>query len=303
MNPATKLCLLLAMPVLVSCGDDASTEPDVSAACIEAGEVTLTTQAEVDAAAGLCEVASLNIHDADGGTADPIESLAPLSRLRVVLDGLRVGSTSSLTSLAGLAALESAGTIEIAGNAALETAVLTDMATRSISITSNPALTSISMSMSADGDTAFVDVRDNEAVTTIQVEAAGVAEGGLSFVSLPALSSLTVTGFDRVSTLWIGPSPELSVLSMGGVVVTGWLDIHDTALSTISGIAVTDSMPNKFIVRLNQELASIDAFSNLESVGAEFWIFGNPSLCVPAWAEDVEGGSTVRNIANNRTGC
>lgn len=85
--------------------------------------------------------------------------------------------------------------------------------------------------------------------------------------------------------------------------MTDWLDIHDTGLTEISGLAAADSVTNRFIIRFNNHLTTLDGFANLVHVGTMFWIYSNPLLCVPAWANDVDMGTGSPTISGNRDGC
>lgn len=372
--------------------------------CSAAGSLTLTTQADVNAATGVCEVSSLSIADA-AGSADPIVDLTPLDSLRRVHNTLVIGPTTHLASLSGLERLRvdtaeiairenqslpglaglgthavdrsttlrgvtvssnpvlsdmsglanlmasdavvlnnvavnfntvlatlsgmeriaaadnvsisgndalgsmsglpaiAARTIGISSNPALASVSLSDIAARGITLTGNSGLQQVHLTFGAGRDSAFVNISGSDALTSIHVGGAGIAGGGLSFPSLPALTNVTVTGFDGLGRFAVGPSPLLSMMSLGGAVVRDWLDIHDTALTSFSGIAVPDSVSNRFILRFNENLTDISAFDNLKYVGSDFWIFANPALCVPDWVNDVEIGGSAPNVAGNREGC
>jgi hypothetical protein len=87
------------------------------------------------------------------------------------------------------------------------------------------------------------------------------------------------------------------------MVATNRLEITGTALTGFSGVMVADTIADRFVIRDNTRLSSMDAFQNLRYIAGQLVLTYNPMLCVPEWLDDVGGGG-LRTITGNRSeGC
>lgn len=138
--------------------------------CPEVQSLVLTTQSEVDAAAGTCATSRLQITEAEG-TADPITTLEPLRSLRSA-GYLEIGPTSVLTDLRGLDSATVTG-VAAGNNAALASldglgAVGSEI--QSFTLYRNPMLASIAAIGPVVSDSlslGYLSIRENPALTSL----------------------------------------------------------------------------------------------------------------------------------------
>ena len=160
------------------------------------GDVTLTSQAQVDAFDCAEVIGYLRVQDS---TATPITSLGGLSALESVGGFFSVGNNDALTSLDGLGALASVGGfLQFAGNGALTSLDGIDGLTSvggDLNVVNNDALTSLNglgMLESVGGD---LDISSNDALTSLDGIGMLTSVGGdLSVTGNDALTLLTGLG-------------------------------------------------------------------------------------------------------------
>jgi hypothetical protein len=189
------------------------------------GTLTLATQVEVEAAAGVCEIRGALHIDQLAGTSDPIVSLRPLSDLKRLVRGstnmrLMIRSTTALRDLTGLERFTmEPGFLFIENNTALTslaglgTLAGTGVAAMlTINIHANPVLTDISA-----------------IANLLRLE--GVSVHDLSILANTSLSSLAGLGaIQHANTVGISGPGITSLDELKLEIVDGGLGISDTNL-------------------------------------------------------------------------
>jgi hypothetical protein len=237
-------------------------------------------------------------------TSNPsLASVDGLERIRSARS-VGIGNNAALQSVSGLSGLQSvSGSIGISQNGLLSAVSISGVATGAVSIFSNPTLETVVVSLAAGFDSTSVDVRGSDMLTSLDVHGDGAAAGDLNFVVLPELTSLNVTGFSSLGMFRLSGAAKLENMSVASMVATNRLEITGTALTGFSGVMVADTIADRFVIRDNTRLSSMDAFQNLRYIAGQLVLTYNPMLCVPEWLDDVGGGG-LRTITGNRSeGC
>ena len=227
------------------------------------GNLTLSTQQQVDAFNFTSVTGNLIIHENAAGN---ITNLGGLSNLITLGGSLTVQSNTALTSFCGLYPLFNggyAGSYNITGNAA------------------NPTSAQI-----ISGGSCPVFVGDITLTTQAQVDAfnyTGVT-GDLvisesnpgTITNLNGLSELTFVGGDLSflqNTVLTHVDPLSNLTSIGGT-----LNIHQTSLANINGLSHLTTVGNLFIAFMNNSLTNIDGLSHVTILNGEIRLFANTAL-------------------------
>ena len=265
-----------------------ATRTEVEAACACPGDITFTTQAEIDAFPtdypGCTEILG-NVTIDDGGSEN-ITNLNGLSQLSSVGGNLTIQNNSSLTSLTGLDALNSVeGNFYIDNNATLIS--LTGLEAISYiggiytQISNNAALTSLTGLSGLTSLEEYLFISNNDALTSLTgLNALTFIGGVFSINENPALSSLT--GLDALNS--IGQH----------------LTIFDNAVLTdLSGLDALTSIGGHLIISNNDALTNLTGLNALNSIGENFGIFFNATLTSLTGLDALTSIGNFTNIFDN----
>ncbi|SEJ22581.1 Por secretion system C-terminal sorting domain-containing protein [Dyadobacter sp. SG02] len=257
------------------------------AQCPPDGDITLSTQAEVNAfgtsyagcsnltiagdltieGADITDLTPLLIIDAVDGdlrvySCDALSSLAGLNGLVSIGEKLDINSNASLTALTGLAALNVVGGINIASNAAL-----TDLSALA-------GVTSLSGGLTIDTSDALASLNGLHNITSVG--------DYVLILNLSALASLSELNINNIGgDLRINDMDILTDLSGIGTFTSigGALDLStNPLLESLDGLEAVTSIGGDVLLNFNSSLQNITALSALESVGGSIHIFLNPAL-------------------------
>ncbi|MDX1529887.1 MAG: T9SS type A sorting domain-containing protein [Rhodothermales bacterium] len=263
------------------------------------GDVTLTTQAEVDAFAcaevtGTIEVGpSTDITNLDGlseltavsgdfiigheklvNTA--LADIGGLSSLVTVGGELRIAEAGALTTLDGLSALTSVGDLVIELNPVLE------------SVAALSSLTTVEGELQFDENDVLANVDGLSALTSVGTLFIEFS----AFENLDGLSGLTSIGedliLDNVDAL-TGVDGLAALLSVGGDVEI----VFNDALANLDGLAALESVGGSFSISENSVLADLDGLAGLATVDAGFSVRENAQLV------DLDGLAGLTAVGGN----
>ena len=228
------------------------------------GNVTLTTQAEVDAFDDVTTPITTitgNLEIGLLGSGSDIYDLSPLSTLTSVGGFLYIRDNSALQSLAGLNALTSVGSfLFIQYNSAL------------ISLSGLDALTSVGSFLWVDNNTALTSLSGLDAITTVG--------GDLNISYNPAITDLS----------------ELAAINSVG----NNLQIEfNTALTSLSGLNAITSVVGRLYIGKNWALTSLSGLDAITSVGGNLDIFDNTALTSLSGLDALTSVVGDLNISNN----
>ena len=236
------------------------------------GDITLSSQAEVDAWPG-CTIVEGNLTI----SGNDITDLSPLNTLNTVRTLLDIDNNGSLTNLNGLENLDSVGVLFITSNA-----VLNDL----------NGLDGLNQT-----DIVSLIIDDNSSLTTINTLNNFVYSGFLNIGGNSALQA--ISGLNNLQTLGgllqIIENPSLTDLSglNGLTTINQNLQILDNdALTTINGFGNLTTVTDIFVIAGNEQLQNIDGFGSLSSLNS-VGVVGNQSL------EQIDGLSTLTSITGN----
>ncbi len=227
-----------------------------------AGDITLTTQAQVDnfttTYPGCTQVlGSLII----GPSADIVD-LNGLAGVLQVNGGVTIDQNSSLNDMTGLSNLTSVGT--------------------SIIVTNNPSLLSIDFQNVSGILNADFIISDNSSLTSLAAPINLTSVGSLfitdnpNLIDLTGLESLTTVGIHfRIQSILEDDLPDFSNLTHVGssIFLTNSPNITAIKLQNVAGSLSTD-----FNISNNTSLTSLAAPVNLTSIGSSLFITDNPNL-------------------------
>ena len=213
----------------------------VSAQCT--GNITLTTQAQVDAF-------SCTIFDGDLTIVGTVTDLTPLINLTEVTGSLQIENCSVLTNLDGLQGLMTIG--------------------EDLRINDNLSLSSIDFftNLQTVGDE--IRVIENDILTGISTFNNLVSTGNAIVLSRNDLID-EISGFSLLTTsgtITLDLNPSLETISGFSSIVSGPnLNIRfSNSLTSINGFESVQSLP-ELSIEANSQLTTIDAFSNIMSIG------------------------------------
>lgn len=248
-------------------------------------DVTLTTQAQVDAYVGGATVTgSLTIGPSSGGTA--ITDLSVLSTITSVTKYLYIYENTSLTNLSGLENLSSVVYFYLGDNPEL-----LNMDALSTSLTSvgdyveiyrNPKLSSLSgLSNISSIDYGFYFEGNNAVLNFSELTSLTSLGGGIWILDNTGLTSLS--GFESISTTnsYLIIENNNALLNLTGfdnlTSIGSALDIkNNLLLSSFSGLAKLETVVSYFNIEGNSTITNLDGFDALNSIG-EFLLVKNNS--------------------------
>ena len=237
------------------------------------GNITLTTQAEVDAFA--CETVSGNLQ-IEGADIVSLDSLSELTRVSV---NLTVANNDLLANVDGLDNLTfiDLGSLDIRNNA-----VLTDLSGlgaltsvgNDLRVSDNPALTNVDGLDAITSAGGLLDIRRNDALTDLAGLAAITSVGSIYIEANAALPN--VDGLAAITSIpldiTVRENAALTNLDgLGGITsVSRRIDIiNNAALTNVDGLAALTSVGERFSIILNGALTDLDGLSALTSVGGD----------------------------------
>ncbi len=260
------------------------------------GDITLTSQAEVDAFACSQVTGNLTIAGSD------IEDLAPLSGLASVGGGLVIEFNAALGSISGLSGLASLGenpfsvSLSVRFNDVLGSLAGLEGLTSvdgGLVIETNAALTSLA---GLEGLTTIgggLNLNDNNTLSSLAGLEGLTSVGGRLFIdnnavlgSLAGLEGLTaVGGFVSIS----GNAALGSLVGLEGVTsLSEGLDIsNNAALTSLTGLEGLTSVAERFFISGNAALGSLTGLSGLTDIGGSLFIEDNAVLTSLAGLESL----------------
>jgi carbonic anhydrase/acetyltransferase-like protein (isoleucine patch superfamily) len=299
------------------------TFPFVSFSQTYTGNLTLGTQAEVDAFDYTEVTGYLVIRD----NGSSITNLNALSKLTSVGSSLHIYFNDALTSLSGLENITSVNaTLNIQDNAALTSlsGLENIISVKNLFISNNAALTSFSglEKITSVGENLFIS--NNAALTSLSGLSNLTSVGwrleifdNADLTSLSGLSNLTSVGGESITSssvfgkgLSIQNNAALTSLSglsnltsvgsfVGSSVGISLYIINNTALTSLSGLENITSVDVYLEIINNTALTSLSGLSNLTSVNVLF-IYDNAALTSLSGLENITsvgGNSYIRNNA------
>jgi hypothetical protein len=246
------------------------------------GDVTLSSQADVNAFDCTEVTGNLTVE------GDDINDLSPISSLNSVSGFLDIFLNPTLTSLGGLENLTSVGGLSVANNELLESlSGLENLASVDgfLVVGFNPELTSLAAleSVTSVGDVLFIsDNSELESLVGLEniTSIAGRLDitGNPMLVSLAGLESLTYIG-EGVSIIQFNSSLE-SVTGLGNLItVAGELRItNNEVLESLNGLMSVASIGGDLIISGNDALESLDGLEHIASVGDDLAVWFNDAL-------------------------
>jgi hypothetical protein len=246
------------------------------------GNITLTSQAQVNAFACTSVTGNLNISGSD------IVTLIPLSELTSVGGDLAISFNAALASLDGLSALTSVGgNLSIGFTAALASldglSALTSVG-GSLQLILNLALASLDGLSGVTSVGGNLDIWENPALASLDGLSALTSVGGnirlddnRALASLDGLSALTSVG-GNLFILFNAALASLDGLS-ALTSVGGFLSIvGNNVLASLHGLSALTSVGLALTIQVNPALPSLDGLSALISVGENLVIQENAAL-------------------------
>lgn len=266
----------------------------------ELDQVFATTQAEVDALAGVVRLDQLYI---GGGEPSDIHDLSPLSDLEAVESWLQISNNPLLESLTGLESLREVGTLDIQANDGL-----TDLnglggleAARAINISAAGLTTLQGLTFPVD-DPEFDFRLYTPQVTDLGALSSLVTARSLHLeVGAGTLAGLT--SLAGVGSLEIQNCPNLT--SLDGVLELALTSLRIqgnpalTSIAALSGSTWGEAAGQAIRIQDNPTLQSLEGLEDLE-VAWDFSIEGNDSLTDLTGLENLEAVTHVFGISNNQ---
>ncbi len=299
----------------------------VGKAGCQAGFVIATSQAEINALAGITHMERLRVGSYEGPT--DIVDLSPLASLQVVEQSVEVDNNPSLASLSGLDALREVPNLVVQTNESLTNLVglggLEVVA--SVSISNNANLVSLNGLVLPPNSPelrlsifqpALTDLAALSGLTSIQ--SANLSVGSTDFTALSSLASVdgsisitrcpNLTSLDGLQGLalngvTIQDNPSLTTIAALSSVV--WPNDpqgqhvrvqENPVLTSLQGLESLTTMWDVFI-QDNSALTNLQGLDNLESVTHIFLIQENENLASLAGLESLVDGSLRLSITNN----
>ena len=262
----------------------AVTEPVNSGGCgadgVVESDVTIQTQADIDALSGCTRIEGSLIVDTDASTLD----FSPLGSLQTIVRSFLVENNPNLTSISGFDNLETAATFS------------TDIfdLIPEFTIRNNPSLTSISGFGELEEVGTSIDIFGNDALTSVSGFGQLDSTGSVFLFDNASLTSVAGFGNLRSSSIFIANNPSLvSIPEFEALERSGTFFINNNdALVSFSGFGNLVSVESNsqgfvglFSVSDNDALESFSGFESLRLVGGvasdssgRFLIEDNPSL-------------------------
>ena len=262
------------------------------------GDVTIQTQADIDALSGCTRIEGSLIVDTDASTLD----FSPLGSLQTIVRSFLVANNPNLTAISGFDNLETAATFS------------TDIfdLIPEFTIRNNPSLVSVSGFGGLEEVGTSIDISGNGALVSVSGFEQLDSTGSVDFTGNASLTS--VAGFNslRSSSIFISNNPSLvSLPAFGALESSSTFFINDNdALVSFSGFGNLVSVESNFqgsvglfSVSNNDALESFSGFESLRFVGGggsdssgRFLIENNPALVsIPAF------GALEAIVANDFT--
>ena len=255
------------------------------------GDVSVTTQAEVDAlrtslTAGASRIVGNVTIGPASGTSD-ISDLSPLAAITQITGSLSVQHNPDLPNLMGLNQLQSiGGSFEMPWNrsltslgdfSALQTIGGGFEMSRNRSLTSLgnfPALQSIGGGFDVGGNDALTSLGDFPALQTIGGGFYASSDALTSLGDFPALQTIGDSFQVRINTFLtsLGDFPALQ--SIGG----GFEVYYNDALTSLGDFPALQSIGDSFEVSSNADLTSLGDFPALQTIGGRFEVRSNIAL-------------------------
>jgi hypothetical protein len=265
-------------------------EENVSSVC--EGDITLSSQAEVDAFNCTEVLGNLTISGSD------ITNLEGLASLTTIRGSLTISNNNSLANLDGLSSVNSVMSISIQSNQALTNidGLTSITSAYYISISSNDVLTNIdglhsvtsATSIYIFGNNLLEDITGLSSLTTL--EGPLIISNNNSLHNLDGLLSLNTIGIAD----WQYNDSE-------GLIISG-----NDVLTNIDGLSSLTSIEGSLDIHENTGLLNLDGLSSLTSVGDDLVIQSNPALiscCGLFPLLNAVGVSGSIDISNNGAGC
>ena len=273
------------------------------------GDITLTTQAEVDAFE--CTEVGGDLSISDGFINDDITDLSPLSVLGAVGGTLSITDNDMLPSLAGLENLTAVDeTLQLSGNDLLtsfEGLEGLSSVGEDLQVFLHPVLTSFAglESLTSVGD--GLAINENLSLNSLEgLESLATIGGRVEIGGNAVLSSLS--GLDNLTTVGGGfgifGHPELVSLTalenftdLGGpMTIRG-----NSALVSLAGLDGVTSIAGALLIGENAALASLEGLSSLTSIENALAIFENPALESLGGLEGITAVATDLFVIDNAT--
>ncbi|MCB0853486.1 MAG: hypothetical protein KDD63_14770, partial [Bacteroidetes bacterium] len=253
------------------------------------GDLTLSTQAQVNAFAYSEVTGNLTVSGAD------ITNLDGLAGLNTVEGRLHIRNNPALTSINGLTTLLSIGNwLDISNNPSLTNIDGLSGLTSAdnVNIGPNDALLNIDglSSLTSLGQIGF---DSNNALTNLDGLAGLTTIGELAIWNNDALTNLDgLSGLTSVGYLWFGNNDALPNLdALTAITSIGLLEIFDNpSLTNIDGLSALSSVQDMYITN-NDMLTNLDGLSAL-SLARNLWINDNDMLT------NLDGLSALTSVGN-----
>jgi hypothetical protein len=260
-------------------GDPCFAQPPPT--CDAAGTQQVFCQAHLDALAGCTSGGNVSIFGEDITTLAPLSSMTSAQLLAI--------GTTSLTSLAGLEALDTVSSIQLQGNALLvDVSAMSGTLADSIIVSSNPLLPNLN-GFDVLSNTTNISLNDNASLTDLSALAVP-ALGALNITASPTLTSLEslsglaslqqlfitnyagtdLAGLEDLTflgTLFMQDAPSLvSLDALGGVTGdVGQIYLERTGLTSLGGLERVPTIINLNLLD-NPALADVSGLSSLQTV-------------------------------------
>ncbi|HHH54740.1 MAG TPA: VWA domain-containing protein, partial [Bacteroidetes bacterium] len=227
-------------------------------------DVTLRTQADVDAFDPSITVIIGNLKIDGAGISDPIKDLSNLSNLTSITEDLDISHNIALTKLDGLNSITSIGNnLIILSNAAL------------VNLDGLSNLSSIVSDLSIFQNYALINLTGLSNITSIG--------GGLTISSNTTLPNLD--GLNNITsiggTLKLSSNPALiNLTGLSNITSIGRdLDIYyNNALTNLTGLNSLTSINHDLIIANNATLTNLNGLNNLTSIGGGLIVQYNAAL-------------------------
>jgi hypothetical protein len=279
------------------------------------GNLTLSTQAQVDAFAWTEIKGNLTIRGANITNIDSLNSLTFVEKYLSIYDNpsltnidglgnlnwvfsLGIWDNDALTNIDGLAGLTSVPEIGIGPNL-----VLNDLKGLS-NLTSlgglyfweNPLLTNLDF-LPALTTVDILGFYDNPVLTNIDgLTSLTSVDGDLEFYNNPALTNINgLANLTSVGSIWIHNNDALTDLGgLASITSVKWqLSIRsNNVLADLDGLSSLTHIGIHLRIQDNQVLSNIDGLSSVTYIGANLRITDNPALL------NIDGLSSVTSLGN-----
>ena len=236
------------------------------------GDITLTTQAEVDNFATTYPACMILLGSLTIGPSTNITNLNGLSGIIQVTNSLIISNNTMLTDISGISGLTSVGvTISIGNNPNLINIDISNISgniTGEFKIQNNAELTNLAAPLNLSSITNDLVIRENPKLATI-TGLENVTDIGFSLVILQTLED---------------DLPDFSKLTSVGRSI---LFQQNTNATTINIPNINGNITGEFKIQNNAELTNLAAPLNLSSIGNDLVIRENPKLATITGLENV----------------